>query len=247
MSYWDPPEYIEEAKYPEIDAEINTLIEHLVGSIKEEAKDNIAKTSDAYADLKASCDSLRKELTKTREALHTRDGMVELLQKELEKKKTEHPAFKYSIGDKVFYIQPDYRNSKKVFCPRCHGKGEISLAEEGCNLPDDLKETTASCPECRNSTGGILYYGAKHFKERDCAKFCVATGFIDKIEYTLRSDGTSSSMYIIKTSSDNFYKHFEEDLFENREEANQKAQQKTRLAYIEACKGVGIEPEPEEN
>lgn len=41
MSYWDPPEYIEEAKYPEIDAEINTLIEHLAGSIKEEAKDNL--------------------------------------------------------------------------------------------------------------------------------------------------------------------------------------------------------------
>lgn len=247
MSYWDSPEYIEEAKYPEIDAEINTLIEHLVDSIKEEAIDNIAKTSDAYQNLKASYENLRRELTKTQGNVVAKENMIKLLQKELEKKKTEHPAFKYNIGDKVFYIQPDYRYNKKVFCPRCHGKGIVSLAEEGCNLPDDLKESTISCPECRNSTGGILYHGAKHFKERDCTEFYAATGFIDTIEYALKSDGTSSSMYIIKTSSDNFYKHYEEDLFENQEEANQKAKQKTRLVYIEACKGVGIEPEPEGN
>ena len=42
MGYWDPPEYFDEAKYPEIDAETDTLIEHLVGAIKEEYKEIIA-------------------------------------------------------------------------------------------------------------------------------------------------------------------------------------------------------------
>lgn len=249
MSYWDPPEYIEEAKYPEIDAEINTLIEHLVGSIKEEAKDNIAKTSDAYAALKASCDNLRKELFKTREMLCTKESMVELLQKELEKKNIEHPTFKYNIGDEVFHVYPNYRYSKEVYCPRCGGTGSVSLAKEGCNLPDDLIDSTITCPECKGCSGGILYSGAKHFRVRDCTTFSAELGTIDEIEFVIKNDGTASTKYTIKSldSSNIYFSYFEEELFENREEANQKAKQETRLAYIEACKGVGIEPEPEEN
>lgn len=254
MGYWGPPAYIEEdfieeAKYPEIVAEINTLIEHLVSSIKEEAKDDIARTSNAYIDLKTSCDNMRKESFKTREALCAKERMIELLQKELEKKNIEHPTFKYNIGDKVFHVQPNYGYNKKVYCPRCQGKGIVSLAKEGCNLPDDLVNSVITCPECKGSTGGILYSGAKHFKERDCTVFSAETGIIDKIEFVIKNDGTTSTKYTVRNlnSSNSFFGRFEEDLFENREDAQKKAKQETRLAYIEACKGVGIEPKPEEN
>lgn len=254
MGYWGPPAYIgedfiEEAKYPEIDAEINTLIEHLVSSIKEEAKDDIAKTSETYAVLKTSCDNLRKELFKTRETLCAKESMIELLQKELEKKNIEHPTFKYNIGDKVFHISPDYRYDKKVYCPRCQGKGAVALIKEGCNLPDDLVDSVITCPECKGSSGNILYGGAKHFKERNCTVFSAEPCIIDKIEFVIKNDGTTSTKYTVRNlnSSDSFFGCFEEDLFENREEAQKKAKQETRLAYIEACKGVGIEPKPEEN
>lgn len=254
MGYWGPPAYIgedfiEEAKYPEIDAEINTLIEHLVSSIKEEARDIIARTSDAYTDLKTNYDTLRREMRKAQENLVAKEKLIELLQKKLEKKNIEHPTFKYNIGDKVFHAHPDYRYNKKVYCPRCQGKGVVSLAKEGCNLPDDLVGSVITCPECRGSSGGILYGGAKHFKEKNCTTFSAEPCIIDKIEFVINNDGTTSTKYTVRNlnSSDSFFGCFEEDLFENREEAQKKAKQETRLAYIEACKGVGIEPKPEEN
>ena len=114
MGYWDPPEYFDEAKFPEIDAETDTLIEHLVGAIKEEYKDKIAKESDAYQDLKASYDSLRRELTNKNSDLLAKDGLIETLNKELAKKKTEHPSFKFDIGEKVFTFAQNTTLKRKL-------------------------------------------------------------------------------------------------------------------------------------
>ena len=166
MGYWDPPEYFDEAKFPEIDAETDTLIEHLVGAIKEEYKDKIAKESDAYQDLKASYDSLRRELTNKNSDLLAKDGLIETLNKELAKKKTEHPSFKFNIGDTVYFSRVAYNSEKKVFCSRCGGKGCITLDVKTNNLPADITDpVTYICPDCRNSTESYLYNKAKHFRE----------------------------------------------------------------------------------
>lgn len=242
MGYWDPPEYFDEAKFPEIDAETDTLIEHLVGAIKEEYKDKIAKESDAYQDLKASYDSLRRELTNKKSDLLAKDGLIETLNKELAKKKTEHPSFKFDIGETVFYVRAEYNSEKKAHCPRCNGKGYIELDAEKNNLPQDVTEPVKYlCPECKNCTAGFLYRGAKHFKEYSYYSYTVAQGTIAKIDYQVKENGETQTTYYVKNSIMLHEANYvEEDLYDNRDDALKRAQVETKLSRIKAMTSVGI-------
>lgn len=242
MGYWDPPEYFDEAKFPEIDAETDTLIEHLVGAIKEEYKDKIAKESDAYQDLKASCDSLRRELTNKNSDLLAKDGLIETLNKELAKKKTEHPSFKFDIGETVFYVRAEYNSEKKAHCPRCNGKGYIELDAEKNNLPQDVTEPVKYlCPECKDCTAGFLYRGAKHFKEYSYYSYTVAQGTIAKIDYQVKENGETQTTYYVKNSIMLHEANYvEEDLYDNRDDALKRAQVETKLSRIKAMTSVGI-------
>ena len=242
MGYWDPPEYFDEAKFPEIDAETDTLIEHLVGAIKEEYKDKIAKESDAYQDLKASYDSLRRELTNKKSDLLAKDGLIEALNKELAKKKTEHPSFKFDIGETVFYVRAEYNSEKKAHCPRCNGKGYIELDAEKNNLPQDVTEPVKYlCPECKNCTAGFLYRGAKHFKEYSYYSYTVAQGTIAKICYQVKENGETQTTYYVKNSIMLHEANYvEEDLYDNRDDALKRAQVETKLSRIKAMTSVGI-------
>ena len=215
MGYWDPPEYFDEAKYPEIDAETDTLIEHLVGAIKEEYKDKIAKESDAYQDLKASYDSLRRELTNKNSDLLAKDGLIETLNKELAKKKTEHPSFKFNIGDTVYFSRVAYNSEKKVFCPRCGGKGYITLDVKTNNLPADITDpVTYICPDCRNSTESYLYNKAKHFREYRYYNYYVEKGKVLKIEYVIGENETSTRYFVKSATQTSPYFFAEQDLYE---------------------------------
>ena len=243
MGYWDPPEYFDEAKFPEIDAETDTLIEHLVGAIKEEYKDKIAKASDAYQDLKASYDSLRRELTNKNSDLLAKDGLIETLNKELAKKKTEHPSFKFNIGDTVYFSRVVYNSEKKVFCPRCGGKGYITLDVKTNNLPADITDpVTYICPDCRNSTGSYLYNKAKHFREYRYYNYYVEKGKVLKIEYVIGENETSTRYFVKSATQTSPYFFAEQDLYETFEQASPAAQCDKELSYIEACNKVGIAP-----
>lgn len=243
MGYWDPPEYFDEAKYPEIDAETDTLIEHLVGAIKEEYKDKIAKESDAYQDLKASYDSLRRELTNKNSDLLAKDGLIETLNKELAKKKMEHPSFKFNIGDTVYFSRVVYNSEKKVFCPRCGGKGRIKLDVKTNNLPADITDpVTYICPDCRNSTGSYLYNKAKHFREYSYYNYYVEKGKVLKIEYVVGENETSTRYFVKSATQTSSYSFAEQDLYETFEQATPAAQCDKELSYIEACNKVGIAP-----
>lgn len=242
MGYWGSPEYFDEAKFPEIDAETDTLIEHLVGAIKEEYKDKIAKESYAYQDLKASCESLRRELTKKNSDLLAKDGLIETLNKELAKKKMEHPSFKFDIGEKVFYVRTQYDSEKKAHCPRCNGKGYIELDAEKNNLPQDITEPVKYlCPECKNCTMGLLYKGAKHFKEYSYYSYTVEQGTIVKITYEVKEGGETRTLYLVKNISMlHEAKYVEEDLYDNRVDALKRAQTEAKLSRIKALTSVGI-------
>lgn len=243
MGYFDPPEYFDEAKYPEIDAETDTLIEHLVEAIKEEYKDKIAKESDVYQDLKARYESLRRELTKTSSSLLAKDGLIETLQKELNKKATEHPSFKFNIGDTVYFSTVAYNSEKKVFCPRCGGKGSVTLDAEANNLPTDITDpVTYTCPDCRNSTGSFLYDKAKHFRESSYYNYCVEKGKVLKIEYVIDENKTETRYFVKSATRTSSYSFAEQDLYETYEQATPAAQCNKELSYIEACNKVGIPP-----
>lgn len=241
MGYWDPPEYFDEAKYPEIDAETDTLIEHLVGAIKEEYKDTIAKESDAYKNLKASCENLRGELTKKNSDLLAKDGLIETLNKELAKKKMEHPSFKFNIGDTVYFSAVTYNSEKKVFCPRCGGKGFVTLDVETNNLPEDITDpVTYTCPDCRNSTGSYLYNKAKHFREYSYYSYYVEKGKVLKIEYVIDENKAATRYFVKSATRTSSYSFAEQDLYETFEQATPAAQCDKELSYIEACNKVGI-------
>lgn len=242
MGYWDPPEYFDEAKFPEIDAETDTLIEHLVGAIKEEYKDKIAKESDAYQDLKASYDSLRRELTNKNSDLLAKDGLIETLNKELAKKKTEHPSFKFDIGEKVFYVRKEYNSEKKALCPRCNGNGYIELDAEKNNLPRDVTEPVKYlCPECKDCSAGFLYREAKHFKEYSYYSYTVGEGTIVKIAYEVKEGGETRTIYQVKNISMLHEANYvEEDLYDNRDDALKRAQTEAKLSRIKAFTSVGF-------
>ena len=242
MGYWDPPEYFDGAKYPEIDAETDTLIEHLVEAIKEEYKDVIAKESDAYQNLKATCENLRRELTKKNSDLLAKDGLIETLNKELAKKKTEHPSFKFDIGEKVFYVRKEYNSEKKAHCPRCNGKGYIELDAEKNNLPEDVTEPVKYlCPECKDCSGGFLYKGAKHFKEYSYYSYSVGQGVVVKIAYEVKEGGETRTIYQVKNTSILYEANYvEEDLYDNREDALKRAKVEADLSRAKAFTSVGI-------
>lgn len=242
MGYWDPPEYFDEAKYPEIDAETDTLIEHLVEAIKEEYKDTIAKESDAYQNLKATCENLRGELTKKNSDLLAKDGLIETLNKELAKKKMEHPSFKFDIDEKVFYVHKEYNSEKKALCPRCHGKGYIELDAEKNNLPQDVTEPVKYlCPECKDCSAGFLYRGAKHFREYSYYSYTVGEGTIVEITYGVKEGGETRTIYHVKNISMlHEANYMEEDLYDNRDDALKRAQTEAKLSRIKALTSVGI-------
>lgn len=241
MGYWDPPEYFDQAKYPEIDAETDTLIEHLVGAIKEEYKDVIAKSSDAYQTIKANCDNLIQQLAKKNAELLSKASLIATLQEELNKKTTEHPSFKFNIGDIVYYTRVNYRSEKKVVCPRCSGEGYITLDKENNNLPDDITDPVKYvCPACRNSTGGILYHGAKHYREKSYYTYDVEKGKIESITYVFDGENNTTS-YKIKSlvHSDNITLP-ENKIYDSSEKAIDMAKAEKENSYINACIDVGI-------
>lgn len=241
MGYWDPPEYFDRAKYPEIDAETDTLIEHLVGAIKEEYKDTIAKESFAYQTLKTNYDSLVQQLAKKGGELLSKDNLIETLQEELNKKTTEHPSFKFNVGDIVYFTRVNYRNEKKVFCPRCNGEGYITLDKEANNLPDDITDPVKYiCPECRNSSGGILYNKAKHYREKSYYNYDVEKGKIDSITYVFDGENSTTS-YKIKSLpfSDNVTLP-EDKVYDSFEKAKEIAVAEKENSYVNACIDVGI-------
>ena len=242
MGYWDEPEYFNEAKYPEIDAETDALIEHLVGAIKEEVKDKISKESNAYLSLKQSYDSLNRELTKKNVALTEKNTLIENLEAQLAEKKREHPSFKFDIGEKVFYVRADYNTAKKALCPRCEGKGYIELDIEKNNLPQDITEPVKYlCPECKNCTGGFLYRGAKHFKEQSYYSYSVAQGTVAKIFCQVKENEETCITYLVKNPSVLYeMNHVEEDLYSNREDALERAKVEANLSRINAFADVGI-------
>lgn len=243
MGYWDPLEFPEfdEAKYPEIDAETTTLVEHLVEAVKEEYRDKIAKDSDVYQDLKASYESLRRELTKTNSNLLAKDNLIETLQQELTKKTTEHPSFKFNIGDIVYYTRVNYRNEKKVVCPRCNGEGYITLDKEVNNLPDDIADPVRYiCPDCRNSTGGILYNKAKHYREKSYYTYEVEKGRVESITYVFDGENNTTSYKIKSLSFSDNTTLPENKIYESSEKAIEIAKAEKENSYINACLDVGI-------
>lgn len=242
MGYWVPPEYFDEAKFPEIDAETDTLIEHLVGAIKEEYKDKIAKESNAYQVLKANCDNLVQQLAKKGGELLSKDRLIETLNKELTKKKTERPSFKFDIGEKVFYIRTEYNSEKKAHCPRCNGKGYIELDAEKNNLPQDVIEPVKYlCPECKDCAVGFLYRGAKHFREYSYYSYLVEQGTVAKIDYEVKENGETQTFYQVKNIPMlHEAKYVEEDLYDNKEDALKRAKVEADLSRTKAFTSVGI-------
>ena len=126
-------------------------------------------------------------------------------------------------------------------CPRCNGEGYITLDKERNNLPDDITDPVKyACPDCRNSTYGLLYRGAKHYRERSYYTYDVEKGKIESITYVFDGENNTTSYKIKSLAHSDNIELPENKVYESYEQAVEMAKAEKENSYINACIEVGI-------
>ena len=73
-----------------------------------------------------------------------RDTQIKDLQRELERKRTQLGILPFEPGEEVYYLSQSFSTTEKFTCPRCNGKGRVTIKHEGV-------EYTPVCPVCKDS------------------------------------------------------------------------------------------------
>lgn len=222
MGYFDD-EYYDPAHFPELEEEMETLIDHVASTIQEEAIDHIVENSAMYQELKQVNKAINEERWDAIKNLSEAKKEIESLKTELSKKLNEHPHFKFQVGDKV-YIPVLDRGYPKLACTKCNGTGRLVF-----NVQDaEIKEATAVCPLC----GGYSRNG--HVREGCYARFVPNSRQIVGISYNITKDHVTT-LYSFEGNCS----LREDEIAFDRTESVKICQEKTLQSYNIAAKSTG--------
>lgn len=221
MGYFDD-EYYEPAHFPELEGELETLINHVVGAVKDDVVNQIVEKSEQYQQLKMVVKNATEDRWSAIKALKASNEEIERLKGELDKKLNEHPHFKFKIGDKA-YVPCSTGDTYSLTCTKCNGEGKLVFKVHD----SDIETATATCPVCggysRNGRDRQAYY----------YKYTAQQADVVAIKYEVDRDG-AKTWYTVGG-----YWLLEEDVMVTRDECLAICQQKTLDSYNKAAKITG--------
>lgn len=169
MSWYDEYEPCEPSEVDEIVQEaINKLEEYIIDNSKLGINDIIEsaqKWEKKYNECKA-------ENRKFFSMITSKDDEIKELKVELERKRTQFGILPFEAGEEVYYIFESYRDTQKFTCPKCEGKGRVTINVEG-------EEYNATCPVCKDS----IYRDDAHKRESSYHPYKLG---INKIEVIIQ-------------------------------------------------------------
>ena len=221
MGYFDD-EYYEPAHFPELEVEMETLIDHVVNAIKDDAANQIVERSEQYQQLKMVVKNATEDRWSAIKALKASNEEIERLKGELDKKLNEHPHFKFKVGDKA-YVPRSAGGTYSLTCAKCNGEGKLFFKVHD----SDIETATATCPVCggysRNGRDRQAYY----------CKYTAQQIDVVEIQYNVGNDGAKT-----RYMADGYW-WLEEDIMVTRDECLAICQQKTLESYNKAAKITG--------
>ena len=221
MGYFDD-EYYDPAHFPELEGEMETLIDHVVNTIKDDAVNQIVENSEQYQQLKREVKNANEDRWGAIKALNASNEEIERLKGELNKKLNEHPHFKFKVGDKA-YVPSSADGTYSLTCAKCNGEGKLVFKVHD----SDIETATATCPVCgvysRDGRERQAYYFKYTARQTD----------VTAIKYNVDRDG-AKTWY-----SAGDYWWLEEDVMATRDECLALCQQKMLESYNKAAKITG--------
>ena len=221
MGYFDD-EYYEPAHFPELEGELETLINHVVGAVKDDAVNQIVENSEQYQQLKQEVKKADEDRWGAIKVLTASKDEIERLKGELDKKLNEHPHFKFKVGDKA-YVPCSTGGTYSLTCTKCNGEGKLVFKVHD----SDLETATATCPVC----GGYSRDGRE--RQAYYMKYTAQQADVVAIKYEVDRDG-AKTWYM----ADGYW-WLEEDVMVTRDECLAICQQKTLESYNKAAKTTG--------
>lgn len=167
MSWYDDYEPYEPSEVDEI---VREAIEKLEGYIIDNTKLRINDIIDSAQKWETKYNKAMEQQREHFRMLDQKNKEIDELRKELERKRTEFGILPFEVGDEVYCIVEDYSSKVKFNCPRCDGKGRITITQDGV-------EYKAECPVCHDS----IYRSDTNKRESSYAPYKLKSGRITRI------------------------------------------------------------------
>lgn len=192
MSWYD--EY-EPQEPSEVDSIVQDALDKLEEYIIDHSKLNINQIIQSAQNWEKRYHDCKAENRKFFSMITERDDKIKELERELDRKRTQLGILPFEPGEDVYYLYQDYRDTQKFTCPRCDGKGKITLIHDGI-------EYSCTCPQCHDSNyrGDTIRESSYHPWKIACSKVESITQVVtfdkdtkeSKIEVICCVDGTGT-------------------------------------------------------
>lgn len=167
MSWYDDYEPYEPSEVDEI---VHEAIEKLEEYIIDNSKLRINDIIDSAQRWENKYNKAMEQQREHFRMLEQKNKEIDELKKELDRKRTELGILPFEVGDEVYCIVEDYSSRVEFKCPRCNGKGKITISQDGVTYK-------AECPACHDS----IYLSDSNKREASYAPYKLKSGHITRI------------------------------------------------------------------
>ncbi len=175
MGYWYDD--YEPAEPSEIDEIVSDAIKKVTDYIINNSKFDIELITGQAAEWEKKYNECKTENRKFFSEIMEKSNQIRDLQTELERKRTQLGILPFEPGEQVYFIYQDRSSTEKFTCPKCNGKGKISIKQDGMTYE-------CTCPICKDSI-----YGTDHpHREATFNPYRVACRDIVRIDQAVTFD-----------------------------------------------------------
>ena len=161
----------------EIDSIVDETIAKITDYIIKNSKFDIDKITSESAAWEKKYNECKTENRKFFSDLMEKDRQIKELTNELDRKRTQLGILPFEPGEEVYFIFQNNSTSCKFTCPRCNGKGRVTVKQDGIDY-------NAICPSCNDSI-----YSKDYYKREDSYNpYEVACRPITQIDQTVTYD-----------------------------------------------------------
>lgn len=161
----------------EIDQIVNDAIKKVTDYIINNSKFDIELITEQAKDWETKYNECKQENRKFFSDITEKTRIINELKSELERKRTQLGILPFEPGEDVYFIYQDYSTTNKFTCPKCNGKGRVTINHDGISYK-------ATCPMCNDSIYPSPSSSAVK-RESSYNPYKVALGKITKIEQTV--------------------------------------------------------------
>lgn len=238
MGYYDMEEFIEEPRYPEVEALLDGLRDKIKESLSRDVTDEVIYSSDIYKECQATIKKLREDIRQKDTNLDLLDKLVRDKNYQLNMMRKAGSYAEYAVGDECWFVKANSRY--EITCPFCKGAGKVKVKIAEGTIPSDfVGETELRCPKCKGETYYWTNQPNRKVKNEEFVSYLPCKGRISRVLIDLyEEEGKDSIKYFAKSDWGGIC---EERVFRTKEEAQEMAQLMSKNSYNEAAFKTGNE------